>query len=247
MDMERITLFDKRAWKIFLSAGEVVEVRIPKGFGKLFNCKDYLRGTIAGYFDNQDDFIKWVKEADRSLKHEGIYFTLQVIDSRVLGRAFNRLKQSQLTTADNNVLAYRWLPIDVDPVRPSGVSSSDTELKESLTLRDKVAVWLMAEQGFPAPIRAMSGNGGHLLFRLPDLPVNEENKSFIRNVINITAEHFDTDRIKIDRTVFNPARIWKLYGTKTSKGDVIPAGQYREARPHRIAYIERLGDENGNG
>jgi hypothetical protein len=240
------TMFDPVVWKIFFNPGEVVEVRIPKGFGKLFNCKDYLRGTISGYFDNHDDFIKWVQEADKSLKHEGIYFTLQVIDPRLIGRAFNRLKQTQVTTSDNNALAYRWLPIDGDPVRPSGVSSSDTELKESLILRNQVATWLMTEQGFPEPIRAMSGNGGHLLFRLPGLPVNEENKTFIKNLINITADHFDTDRIKIDRTVFNPSRIWKLYGTKTSKGDAIPAGQYREARPHRIAYIENLGNENEN-
>ena len=240
------TMLDLKVWKTFFNPGEVVEIRIPKGFGKPFNCKDFLRGTIAGYFDNHDDFIRWVQKADKSLKHDGIYFTLQVIDPRLIGRAFNRLKQSQLTTADNNVLAYRWLPIDVDPVRPSGVSSSDTELKESLKLRDQVAAWLMTEHSLPEPIRAMSGNGGHLLFRLPDLPVNEENKTFIKNLINIAAEHFDTDRIKIDRTVFNPARIWKLYGTKMGKGDEIPAGQYREARPHRSAYIEKLEAENGN-
>jgi len=244
--MDKITLFDERAWKIFISAGEVIEVRIPKGFGKMFNGKDFLRGTISGYFDNHADFVKWVQEADKSLKHEGIYFTLQVIDPRLIGRACNRLKQTLSTTSDNNVVAYRWLPIDIDPVRPSGVSSSDTELKESLTLRDQVAIWLMTEHGLPEPIRAMSGNGGHLLFRLPDLPVNEENKLFIKNFIIITAEHFGTDRIKIDQTVFNPSRIWKLYGTKTGKGDEVPAGQYRESRPHRIAYIEKLGADNGN-
>lgn len=240
------TMFDEYVWKILFQPGDVVEVRIPKGFGKFPNGKDYLKGTISGYFDNHDDFNKWVHEADKSLQHEGIYFTLQVIDPRLIGRAFNRLKQSQLTTSDNNVLAYRWLPIDVDPVRPSGVSSSDTELNEALALRNEVAVWLMTEHDLPEPIRAMSGNGGHLLFRLPDLTVNEENRLFIKNLLNITADHFDTDRIKVDRTVFNPARIWKLYGTKTGKGDAIPSGQYREARPHRIAYIEKIGDENGN-
>ena len=238
------TMFDPDVWNTFFKPGDVVEVRIPKGFGKLFNGKDYLKGTISGYFDNHDDFTKWVQEAEKSLKHEGIYFTVQVIDQRLIGRAFNRLKQSQITTSDNNVLAYRWLPIDVDPVRPSGVSSSDNELKESLALRNLVADWLMTENDFPEPIRAMSGNGGHLLFKLPDLPVNDENKSFIKNIISNTADRFDTDRIKIDRTVFNPARIWKLYGTKTGKGDEIIAGQYREARPHRTAYIEKLGEEN---
>jgi len=240
------TMFEPDIFKIFFKLGDVVEVRILNAFGKLFNGKDFLRGTISGYFDNHADFSQCVKEADKSLKHDGIYFTLQVIDRRLIGRAFNRLKQTQITTSDNNVLAYRWLPIDVDPVRPSGISSSDTELADALKMRDEVAEWIMKEYDFPAPIRAVSGNGGHVLFRLPDLPINEENKAFIKNSLNIIAEHFDNDTVKIDRTVFNPARIWKLYGTRTGKGDEVPAGQYREARPHRIAYIETLGDENEN-
>ena len=31
---------------------------------------------------------------------------------------------------------------------------------------------------FSKPIKAISGNGGHLLFRLPDLPANDDTKSF---------------------------------------------------------------------
>ena len=44
--------------------------------------------------------------------------------------------------------------------------------------------------------------------------------------------------MNIDTTVFNPARIWKLYGTTARKGDPVPAGPSREARPHRMAYID---------
>ena len=187
-------------------------------------------------------FCEAVRKAE-TLRHEGIYFTLQVIDPRLFARAFNRFKVSGLTTSDNNVLFYRWLPLDFDPVRPSGISSSDSELQEALTLRDTVSQWIIENLHFPKPIKAMSGNGGHALFRLPDLPVNKDNTAFIKNTLEGLAQRFNTDKVTIDTKVFNPARIWKLYGTPRARVMNCPANQYREARPFRMAYIEDLGGE----
>lgn len=229
--MNRLTFFDPQVWETFVKPGEVTEVRFLKVNG---------RYTESGYFDNHSDFCKCVKQIDSTV-HGGGYFTLQVIDRRLLGRAFNRIKQSDITTSDMNVLAYRWLPIDADPVRPSGISSSEAELEEALILRDIVAEHVVAEMGFSKPIKAMSGNGGHLLFRLPDLPVTDQSKKMIKDILTGLAKRFDTPAVKIDQTVFNPARVWKLYGTTTRKGDQIPAGTHREARPHRMSYIEDLG------
>jgi hypothetical protein len=58
----------------------------------------------------------------------------------------------------------------------------------------------------------------------------------------ILASVFNTDRVKVDTSVHNPARIWKLYGTTARKGDEVPKGLNRERRPFRSAYIDRLGD-----
>jgi hypothetical protein len=88
----------------------------------------------------------------------------------------------------------------------------------------------------------MSGNGGHLLFRLPDLPVNEENQQFVKGTLEMLAARFNTSEVHVDTTCFNPARIWKLYGTTARKGDEVPAGLNRDARPHRMAYIDDLGE-----
>lgn len=228
---DQLTLFDLQVWEQFINPGEVVEARFIKVKG---------RYTESGYFDNHPDFCKCVRQIDSTV-HGGGYFTVQVIDHRLLGRAFNRIKQSDITTADANARAYRWLPIDLDPVRPSGISSSDAELQEALTLRDIVAEYVVAEMKFSSPIRAMSGNGGHLLFRLPDLPVTDQNKTMIRDILVGLANRFDTDSVKIDTTVFNPARIWKLYGTTARKGDPVPTGPNRDARPHRMSFIEDLG------
>lgn len=236
------TMFDKEIFEQFVKTGEVIEVRIPNAYGKspAWN-NDFSKGTVSGYFDDFNLFCDAAKKADK-FPHNGIYFTLQVIDPRLIGRAFNRLKPSDLTTSDNNVIAYRWLPIDIDPVRPAGVSSSDSELEAALKLRNEVATRAIKKLNFSNPIKAMSGNGGHLLFRLSDLPATDDTKCFIKNTLQGIANRFNTDAIKIDTTVFNPARIWKLYGTTARKGDAVPAGPQRAARPYRMAFIDDLGE-----
>ena len=45
------------------------------------------------------------------------------------------------------------------------------------------------------------------------------------------ARRFDDARVTVDRKVFNPARIWKLYGTVARKGD------HTAERPHRVARL----------
>jgi len=215
----KLTLFDKHVYDTFVRPGEVVEVRIPNAEGTLDGKRVW--GTVSGYFDDHVPFCEAIRKA-QALRHEGIYFTLQVIDPRLLARAFNRLKALRTndpTTSDNDVHLYRWLPYDVDPVRPAGISSSDSELQEALALRDTVSQWIIENLHFPKPVKAMSGNGGHGLIRLPDLPVNNDNTTFIKNTLEGLAQKFNTDKLKIDTKVFNPARIWKLYVTTASKGD----------------------------
>jgi hypothetical protein len=234
------TLFDLSVFQIFVKPGEIVEVRIPKARGKSIAWgNDWAKGTVSGYFDNYRAFCEAVQQADQS-HHDGIYFTLQVIDPRLLARAFNRLKPTDLSTSDKDVKVYRWLPVDLDPIRPSGIPSSDKELQSAMDLREEVAEWVVGELGFPKPIKAMSGNGAHLLFPLPDLPTSK--LDFIKHTLQGLSERFNNEAVTVDTSVFNPARIWKLYGTTARKGDQVPAGPNREARPHRLAYIDDMGD-----
>ncbi len=229
----RKTLFEREIFEMFVKPNEVVEIRV---LGVGGNSKS----TWCGYFDNYVLFRQSMQEILKR-QYSGCYFTLQVIDERLLARANNHMKQSDLTTSDRDVRFYRWFPIDLDPVRPSGISSSDSELKMAMDLRDPIAAWVMQEFGLSDRLMAMSGNGAHLLFRLPDLPVNEDNKAIIKGMLEDISKKFSTDNVKIDTKVYNPARIWKLYGTITRKGDEILPTQYHEGRTHRKAYIDNLG------
>ena len=240
-DVKKFTLYDKIVWDLFVKPGEVIEMRLLDTFGKSRVWDGgFAKGTVSGYFDNHKDFCECLKLADQ-VQCQGVYITLQVIDARLIGRALNRLKPAKKTTSDNNALYYRWLPVDVDPNRPSGISSSDSELQAAMEMRETVAQWVVNTLSLPQPVKGMSGNGGHLLFPLPDLPVTKDSKNFIEKTLKGLSDRFSNDDISIDKTVFNPARIWKAYGTTARKGDVVLANQYREAQPHRMAYIDDLG------
>lgn len=215
----------------FFEPEEVVEIRAIGGLhgrnkaweGSCFGAK----GVVSGYFDNAEDFAKAAKALDNA-GASGIYFTPNPCKPALFARAANRLKANINTTADDDILCLRWLLVDLDPVRPSGVSSSEEELSLSLELAKKIAGWLEKEKKWPKGIRALSGNGYHIMYRLKDLENSAENVVTIRRALMAIANKFrDFKTVEVDEKVFNPARIWKLYGTMARKGDSIPE------RPHR--------------
>ena len=144
----------------------------------------------------------------------------------------NSPAEQNATTADDDVVRRRWLPIDCDAVRKSNISSTDEEHKAALELADQIRNGL-ASVGWPQPIMLDSGNGAQLLYRI-DLPAKDD--GLVQNVIASIAAA-STDKVHVDLTVFNPARIWRLPGTMNCKGDSIPN------RPHRMANIVSVPDE----
>src|SRR5271165_3727708 len=98
----------ERAIALIFRPGDVVEVRIPKT----------RVGVVAGYFDGFSAMAGAICQADAKYSAGGVYYTLNALNPALLGRAYNRLKEhADYTTADNNILGRRWLPIDLDPVR----------------------------------------------------------------------------------------------------------------------------------
>ena len=212
-----------RALNLWFSPGDVFEVRVLDAV-----TADYRREHVeSGYFDSAH--INSVPEAlKRLLSYRGVYVTVNPVNPDLLARAVNRIRPAgkSPTTADSDVLARRWLLIDCDAVRPTGVSSSDAEHDAALAKAREVRDGLTS-LGWPAPVVTDSGNGAQLMYRV-DLPTNDG--GLIQSVIAEVAKA-SSDAVKIDLTVHNPARIWRLPGTQNCKGDSIPA------RPHRMAKI----------
>jgi len=208
-----------RGISLLFEPGEVVEVRIPKT----------RAGVVAGYFDNFSTMASSIWEADAKYRAVGVYYVLNKIDPALLGRAYNRLKEhAEYTTADSNVLCRRWLPIDLDPIRPAGISSSDEEHAEAVNRARLIAGEMQMEWG--RPIIADSGNGAHLLYRI-DLASDMEGLAFVSGALAELDRRYSDGAVKVDVTSANAARIWKAYGTVARKGDSI-AG-----RPHRMSRI----------
>jgi hypothetical protein len=200
----------------------------PNWAGKAFGKKP----IVAGWFRDP------AKAADLATRNEAesIHTTLNRCNEALLARADQRLKANVDRTADGHIERIRNLLFDIDPIRPSGISSSDQEHKAALELAQIIRADLR-NQGWPEPLVGDSGNGGHLVFPL-DLANTQESIDLVKAVLKALSlryqEHLARLNLEIDQAVFNPARLTKLYGTMARKGDDTPD------RPHRLAQIIAL-------
>lgn len=211
-----------QALAALVTEGEVFEVRI------LYSGR---KRVDAGYFDS-------IPEAATAIcaltePYMGLYITPNPVKRDLLARAANRIASwSQYTTMDHDILERRWILLDVDYERPSGISATDTELETAFTIAKRIAN-AMELEGWPRPVFNASGNGCHLMY-----PCKEPNNELVRDTLATFLKAIDArfkDRgVKIDVMNFNAARIWRLPGTWAAKGDNIPE------RPHRKAYIIQL-------
>jgi hypothetical protein len=147
-----------------------------------------------------------------------------------------KLGRKDATTSDADIIRRRWFPVDIDPVRPSGVSSTDEEHQATLARAVEISEFLGREQGWPAPVMADSGNGAHLLYRI-DLPNNNKSRDLVKRCLEVLDAIFSDCACAVDTANFNAARIWKMYGTTSRKGD------HTKDRPHRKSLIVSGADQ----
>jgi replicative DNA helicase len=204
----------------------------------LFN--ESAKPTHVGYFDNLDAAAKVIATNDGK---GNIFVTLNPASRDLLARANNRLiegsyKKPVTRTLDSEIVCDSWLFVDIDPKRPRGISSTDTELAAAREVGKAVRDWLI-EIGVPpsALLTAQSGNGLYILVRLPDYPITEKSTAIKKAFINHVADLFDTAHIEIDRSVFNPARLLCALGTMKVKGENIAE------RPHRRSCVRTVAGE----
>lgn len=169
--------------------------------------------------------------AGLSGRAEAVYFTPNPVSAEIRARAPGCLADfTKITTSDAEITRRSWLLIDFDANRPPGISSTDAEHEAALDRAAIVAEDLRRDRGFPLPLRANSGNGGHLSYRV-DLPNDNDTTELFRRFLEALSRRYSDAHVKIDTSVFNAARIWKLPGTMACKGADMPE------RPHRIARL----------
>ena len=164
-----------------------------------------------------------------------MFVTLNKLNNALFSRQQSeRFVEASNTTSDNDVEGYKWLLIDIDPERPSGVSSSDEELRNTFQTAKRIVTYL-SESGFEEPVKAISGNGSPLLYRI-SLKNDAKAKTLIETFLKTIALLFDSEdtNVKVDTVNYNASRVCKLYGVCAQKGS------NTKERPHRMSSI--IGD-----
>ena len=156
-----------RTFQLFHQTSDIRE-------GRILNAGKFR--TISGYFDDAgvmtDAVVGFADEPFRAY-----YFTINPVRRDLFARSANKFtKYAKETTADADIIERRWLPIDLDPIRPAGISSNEEEHAAAIQKVMDIREWLISK-GWPAGafILADSGNGGHLAVKI-SLP-NDESAS----------------------------------------------------------------------
>lgn len=219
----------RRAFELLKVQGDVVELRSVKAI----DAKGYTV-TVAGFYNDPNELVNdsCALSSNAEIKTKNVYWTLQQLKPETLnslGRPngyTTRLKDAKLTE-DEQVAKYKFLPIDFDPSRPADTSSNEAEKKAALELATTVRDFLATFRIVTA--LCDSGNGNHLLAAI-DLEVNLASTELIKNLLAGLEAKFGTAQVGIDTKVYNPSRIWKVYGTVARKGPNTVNRPWRMAR-----------------
>jgi len=182
---------------------------------------------LIGYFEDLDELAR---EAHRVSGHAtGVFFNLNPLHPETISREVNRLRKSRrgFSAKNADVVRRELLLIDVDPIRPGLSSATDAEKKSSFRKTTQILKFL-TDEGWPAPAVVDSGNGHHLIYRI-DIPADDD--GLVKHVLKALSNRFNADGVEIDTGVFDPARLCKVPGTKSCKGnDTVD-------RPHRFSRL----------
>lgn len=211
-------------WSIFHDDGEITEIR---SFGGV---------TFSGYYKDIDNAIRDIEMLE-SKPDQQIYFITNAIREDCYGRAQRErlVMKPKNTTNDEEIVGRKWIMIDLDPKRASGVNSSNQELEYAHKKAVEVYKFLR-DNGFNEPVICMSGNGYHLMYACR-IGVSQETDLLIERFINALAMLFTDEYVDVDKKCKNRARLSKVYGTTAKKG------ANSEDRPWRTSYIVKSPDE----
>lgn len=194
---------------------------------ELFEIRILGDRTWSGYFYDVEKAIKALEPYENA----NIYYSINEVKSACASRdQFNCFRQVKGTATSKQDIEHRWwLPIDVDCERPSGVSSTDAEKAKAHKKAQDVFVFLR-KNGFAEPVVCDSSSGYHILYPI-DMDNTQESEDCIKEFLEILANNFTDESVKIDTVLHDANRILRLSGTYGRKG------RSSEERPHRLAKI----------
>ena len=226
----------ERSLRLLVTPGSTFEIRVlgeERGHSV----------TWSGYFRDPATAAKAIGPIERHAK--GVYFTINPVKTELFAKCADRLGRPGKggTTGDQHIVKRTRLLIDIDAERPAGISATDEEREAALQLASEIE-HALHDLGWPDPVKADSGNGGHLVYAI-DLPAEDD--GLVQRVLDKLGTlwncRVDGVGLKVDTSVFNPARISKVYGSVSRKGDPVDGRDHRTARiltaPDDLAAVTR--------
>jgi len=193
-----------------------------------------LRQTEVGFYN---DVNSLVRDAVANNGKRNVYIGLNPRQEELLHAAPPNTLSPGEGGKIGDILQRNWFPLDIDTKRPNKrIASTKEELEKTLQMREYLEDFLSSKG--VQPIRAMSGNGGHLLVSTIPYSVEESAKrgasqnDSMALLLRWFAHRFNNKDAEVDTAVFDSPRIWKVYGTTAIKG-----GNTQE-RPWRTATFE---------
>ena len=155
----------------------------------------YVGKTISGYYTDYQAAAKDIEPYDGQAS---VYCSLQPCNPKLLCRSANRLStQAKHTTSDQQIVAYQWLLLDIDPERPADTASSDQELQYSADLLARIK----AERLDPQDINlytAISGNGVHGLVPIANSLPLDQTQTLVKEILEALDQEYSTDQVKVE-------------------------------------------------
>ncbi len=221
--LESMSLHAHEIWVLFPETDSLaLEIRAiwPKGIKPSLGVKSHC--FCSSNYEDLAAFRTAVETYVTQMNRQGfnMYATLNPLR---LGLGLTQ------AASDSDITCRRRLLIDID--RDSGKEhpASDTELEAAGDLAGEIDAYLQG-LGWPNPVRLISGNGHHLVYRLADLANSAEVTASIRDFLAILKSRFSRNGFSVDTSVSNASRVTKLPGTYVRRGTEIGNRLYRLAR-----------------
>jgi hypothetical protein len=180
------TTFDADACEAFLRAIVdpaigCAEIRVLEASinsrTKLIVPDDTYKSTIAVWGDS----IQQLRDEAARIRGVSAYIMANPVNPALKARA-DRLTKQKSTATDKDIVCLRWLFLDFDAKRPTGISSTHEELMRAYV---RLHTFLSDHPEIePSCLWGCSGNGYFCLVRLPDYRNDEELRAQIAGAVD---------------------------------------------------------------
>lgn len=193
----------------------------------------FARGRIhIAHATSEAEHARALKKAQHLEGFSGAYM---LVNGPLVPEIFARYRLNSVEAAyngratDANITQLRALYLDIDPLRIKGISATNDEKAAARCVAERVQSYLCATLPPESIGFGDSGNGFYLLVALEPVAPTRETTDGISGLLAALDSRFGTDRVKLDCSVSNAARLMPCPGTMKCKGFSTPE------RPHRLA------------